>query len=53
MGAGLLGLMALLLVVTWNVRRLSVRETNRSRLSVRETNRSRLRSVAERVRQDR
>ena len=35
--------MALLLVVTWNVRRLSVRETNRRRL----------RSVAERVRQER
>ena len=42
-GVGILGLMALLLVVTWNVRRLSVRETNRRRL----------RSVAERVRQER
>ena len=42
-GVGVLGLMALLLVVTWNVRRLSVRETNRRRL----------RSVAERVRQER
>ena len=41
-GSGLLGLMALLLVVTWNVRRLSARETNRKRL----------RSVAERVRQE-
>ena len=41
-GVGILGLMALLLVVTWNVRRLSVRETNRRRL----------RSVAERVRQE-
>ena len=38
-GVGILGLMALLLVVTWNVRRLSVRETNRRRL----------RSVAERL----
>ena len=43
LGAGLLWLMALLLVVTWNVRRLSVRETKRRRL----------RSVAERVRQER
>ena len=43
LGEGILGLMALLLVVTWNVRRLSVRETNRRRL----------RSVAERVRQER
>ena len=42
-GVGILGLMALLLVVTWNVRKLSVRETNRRRL----------RSVAERVRQER
>ena len=42
-GVGILGLMALLLVVTWNVMRLSVRETNRRRL----------RSVAERVRQER
>ena len=42
-GAGFLALMALLLVVTWNVRKLSVRETNRRRL----------RSVAERVRQER
>ena len=42
-GVGILGLMALLLVVTWNVKRLSVRETNRRRL----------RSVAERVRQER
>ena len=42
-GVEILGLMALLLVVTWNVRRLSVRETNRRRL----------RSVAERVRQER
>ena len=33
-GVGILGLMALLLVVTWNVRRLSVRETNRRRLEV-------------------
>ena len=41
-GVGILGLMALLLVVTWNVRRLSVRETNRRRL----------RSLAERVRQE-
>ena len=40
--AGLLGLMALLLVVTWSVNRPSVRETNRRRL----------RSVAERVRQE-
>ena len=39
---GFSGLMALLLVVTWNVRRLSVRKTNRRRL----------RSVAERVRQE-
>ena len=31
-GVGILGLMALLLVVTSNVRRLSVRETNRRRL---------------------
>ena len=37
------GTVALLLVVTWNVRRLSVSETNRRRL----------RSVAERVRQER
>ena len=42
-GVGILGLMALLLVVTWNVRRLSVRETNRRRLRI----------VAERVRQER
>ena len=41
-GVGILGLMALLLVVTWNVRRLSVRETNRRRMK----------SVAERVRQE-
>ena len=42
-GVVILGLMALLLDVTWNVRRLIVRETNRRRL----------RSVAERVRQER
>ena len=42
-GVGILWLMALLLVVTWNVRRLSVRETNRRRL----------RSVVERVRRER
>ena len=42
-GVRLLGLMAVLLVVMWNVRRLSARETNRRRL----------RSVDEWVRQDR